>query len=266
MLYINNFYPTSSSNQCLGWSWYLANDMQFYIFTPLIVIAYRKNKRLGWILVTSLITLCMSLNAALSYMYELVPLDPNNNQFNTLIYNKPYTRMAPYLVGIAAAFLLQEEHIDLAANKYVRWVGWLTAFTISTTATYMTVGFWRHGWNLLQDVMYMTFARTGFSIAVAWLMYTFHKNHGGIVREVASLYIWVPLARLTYNVYLVHPIVIFVINFSTTTTFHYSAIYTAVRYSSNIIIAYVFGLIFHLLVEKPTANIERVLLPSRGKK
>jgi len=264
MLYMNNFYPSSSSEQCLGWSWYLANDMQFYIFTPILVLVYRKSKRAGWMLVTILVTLCLCLNASLSFIYELNPLDPNNDKFNSLIYNKPYTRMSPYLIGIAAAFLLQEEHIDLAANKFVRWGGWALSFVVTSCASYLTYGFWRHGWNLLQDVTYGTFARTGFTIATAFLMYTFHKGHGGFLREMGSAYIWVPLARLTYNVYLVHPIVIFVINFSTTTPFHYSSIYGAVRYSSNIIIAYMVGLILHLLVEKPTSNIERVLLPSRG--
>jgi len=266
MLYINNFYPKSSGEQCLGWSWYLANDMQFYIFTPIIVLAYRKSKRTGWVLVTMLITLCMCLNASIAYIYQLPPLDPANDKYNSMIYNKPYTRMSPYLIGIAAAFLLQEENFDLTANKFVRWGGWLVSFTVTSCTIYLTSGFWKSGWNLLQDVTYMTFARTGFTMATAWVMYSFHKGHGGFLREMASAYIWVPLARLTYNVYLVHPIVIFVINFSTTTPFHYSAIYATVRYSSNFIIAYVVGLILHLLVEKPVSNIERVLLPGKGGK
>jgi len=260
MLYINNFHPPSSNAQCLGWSWYLANDMQFYVFTPLIIVLYYRNRRAGWALVSLLIAVCMSLDAWLSYYYKLVPLDPNNDEFNSIIYNKPYTRMAPYLIGVLAAFLLQED-IDLSANKWIRWGGYLIAGTATTTATYWTVGFWRHGWNLLQDVMYMTFARVGFTLGVGWAMYTFHKGHGGVVREVLSLYIWVPLARITYTVYLVHPIIIFIINFSTTTTFHYSAVYGAVRYSAHLIMAYLVGLVLHLAVEKPTANLERVFLP-----
>ena len=30
LLYINNFYPYSMGAECVGWTWYLANDMQFY--------------------------------------------------------------------------------------------------------------------------------------------------------------------------------------------------------------------------------------------
>jgi peptidoglycan/LPS O-acetylase OafA/YrhL len=210
-----------------------------------------------------MIALCMSVNATLSYHYQLVPLDPNNNQFNTIIYNKPYTRIAPYLIGIIVAFLLQED-VDLSKKKWVRWGGYIIGATVTSTATYLTVGFWRHGWNLLQDVMYMTFARVGFVLAIGWMMYSFHKGHGGPLKDLLSLYIWVPLTRLNYTVYLIHPIVIFVINYSSTTTFHYSAIYGAVRYSSNIVLAYVMGIVLHLVIEKPTANLERVLLPKRN--
>ncbi|XP_068737951.1 nose resistant to fluoxetine protein 6-like isoform X2 [Montipora capricornis] len=44
LLYINNFYPTNSGNQCLGWSWYLANDMQFYIISPLVIFLVKRFK------------------------------------------------------------------------------------------------------------------------------------------------------------------------------------------------------------------------------
>jgi peptidoglycan/LPS O-acetylase OafA/YrhL len=262
LLYINNFYPTVAEDECIGWSWYLANDMQFYIISPIILIVYYKSRRAGWALVTLLITACMVINAVLSYTYELVPLDPGNAPFMTIIYDKPYTRIATYLVGVLVAFLVQED-VDLSAKRWIRWTGYILGLITTTCATYLTVGFWRHGWNLLQDVMFMTFARVGFTLAVGWAMYSFHKGHGGVIREVLSLHIWVPLARLTYTVYLVHPIVIFVINYSTTTTFHYSAIYGGVRYSSHLVIAYLVGLLFHLCIEKPTANLERMFLPKK---
>ena len=31
MLFINNFYPQEYTEQCLPWTWYLANDFQFFI-------------------------------------------------------------------------------------------------------------------------------------------------------------------------------------------------------------------------------------------
>ncbi|GBN43894.1 hypothetical protein AVEN_269142-1, partial [Araneus ventricosus] len=37
MLYINNF-QALFFDQCMEWSWYLANDMQFYVISPLFLI------------------------------------------------------------------------------------------------------------------------------------------------------------------------------------------------------------------------------------
>ena len=37
-LYINNLYDFDK--QCIGWSWYLANDMQFYWLTPPLLVLF----------------------------------------------------------------------------------------------------------------------------------------------------------------------------------------------------------------------------------
>jgi len=263
MLYINNFYPVHSEDACLGWSWYLANDTQFYIITPAILILYYRNKRAGWVLVSLLTSVCLMINAILSYHYRVGPLDPNNTVYSSFIYGKPYARIAPYLVGIFSAFLAHEE-VDVTRHKLVRWIGYLISLIVTTTTVYLTVGFWRHGWNLLQDVLYTTFSRTGFTMAFAWVMYTIFKGHCSLIGKPLSLYMWLPFTRLNYTAYLVHPIIIFVINFSSTTVFHYSAVYGTIRYASHLFLAYLLALIFYLLVEKPTANLERVFLPHRG--
>jgi len=265
LLYINNFVPSDSNVQCLGWGWYLADDMQYFIFTPFIVLLFKKNRAAAWTLIMTLIGVCLGLNAYLVHHYQLHPLDPGDAQWNTIVYNKPYTRMAPYLIGIGFAFLVQYD-IDITRNWVVRWIGYIISGAATTCATYLTYGFWRgSGWVLWQNVVYATFVRVGFVTGVAWFMYACYKQHGGVLRAILSVYMWVPLARLTYTAYLTHPIIMFVINFSATTNFHYSAIYGAVRYSSHLTLAYVCGLVFHLAIEKPTANLERIFLPHKKK-
>jgi len=265
LLYINNFFPTDSNDQCMGWGWYLADDMQYFIFSPIIVLLFKRSRTAAWGLIMMLLALCLGLNAYLTHRYQLHPLDPGDPNWNTIVYNKPYTRMAPYLMGVGFAFLVQYD-VDLVRNWLVRWALYISGGTATTCATYMTYGFWRgDGWALWQNVVYATFVRVGFVWGVGWFMYACYKQHGGVLRAVLSVYMWVPLARLTYTAYLTHPVIMFVINFSATTNFHYSAIYGAVRYSSHLTLAYVCGLVFHLAVEKPTANLERIFLPHKKK-
>jgi hypothetical protein len=57
LLYINNFVKQNSGvfnklkfiliyiflhSQCMGWTWYLANDFQLYAFAPILIIALHK--------------------------------------------------------------------------------------------------------------------------------------------------------------------------------------------------------------------------------
>uniref|UniRef100_A0A7M5WUY2 Nose resistant-to-fluoxetine protein N-terminal domain-containing protein n=1 Tax=Clytia hemisphaerica TaxID=252671 RepID=A0A7M5WUY2_9CNID len=51
ILYINNIYPDQGEG-CYGVSWYLANDMQFYIISPLIMWAMYRFKIVGVLLTT----------------------------------------------------------------------------------------------------------------------------------------------------------------------------------------------------------------------
>jgi peptidoglycan/LPS O-acetylase OafA/YrhL len=264
LLYINNFYPTNANNQCLGWGWYLANDMQFFIFSPLIILLFKKSRPLAGLVLVLLYAICIILVGVLTNQNHLRPLDPGDAQWNTIVYTKPYTRVAPYLIGIGFAFLVQFENFDLLRKWYVRWAVYVLCGTASTLSTYLTYGFWRDsGWQNWQNVLYATTARSAFVFATGTFMYACFKGHGGVLRSILSVYMWVPIARLTYTAYLVHPIIMFVINFSATTSFHYSAIYASVRYSAHILMAYVLGLILHLAIEKPTANLERLLLPPR---
>lgn len=39
-LYINNL--TEIKEMCIGWTWYLANDMQFYIFAVVLLLISRR--------------------------------------------------------------------------------------------------------------------------------------------------------------------------------------------------------------------------------
>jgi peptidoglycan/LPS O-acetylase OafA/YrhL len=57
LLFINNLHPYSSTegDQCFYVSWYLANDMQFYLISPLFVLAFVKSKRVGVLLTTAVV-------------------------------------------------------------------------------------------------------------------------------------------------------------------------------------------------------------------
>merc|ERR1711884_483424 len=62
-----------------------------------------------------------------------------------------------------------------------------------------------HSWNSFQSIMYNCFSKTGWSLALAWIIFSCHKGYGGVVNSFLSWKAWIPLSRLTYAAYLIHP-------------------------------------------------------------
>ncbi len=97
--------------------------MQFFIFTPLLILLFKKNRNAAWGVLAFLVLVNCGITAALVDHYKLKPLDPADAKWNTIVYNKvrlasaffissnslyqPYTRMAPYVIGVGFAFLVQ---------------------------------------------------------------------------------------------------------------------------------------------------------------
>nr|KAG5703831.1 hypothetical protein BaRGS_031465 [Batillaria attramentaria] len=81
LLYLNNFVKVDKL--CMGHTWYLADDMQFYVISPLIFVPFYLSQR--------------------DYMADF--------------YIKPYTRMAPYIVGMVAGYILYRRQTRRRMNK-----------------------------------------------------------------------------------------------------------------------------------------------------
>eukprot|EP00116_Pleurobrachia_bachei_P003752 sb/3464014/ len=107
LLYIQNLYPWTpvGTDQCVGQAWYLANDMQFYIIAPFFILPLFYKPKLGAILLTGTVVASAITSAVLTYHNNLglSVLSGNPDAFS-MIYIKPYTRIPPYLIGVAGGW------------------------------------------------------------------------------------------------------------------------------------------------------------------
>lgn len=69
---------------------------------------------------------------------------------------------------------------------------------------------------------YSATARIIWSLGLSWITFVSLHNYGGVVSTVLSLKVCIPLSRLTYCAYLVHPIIIAIFYGSRHQTFDYS--------------------------------------------
>ena len=115
LLFINNLYPGEMSKQCVGWVWYLANDFQFFLITPFILLIMYFNKIIGF--VVNMMIILLSIMASMLIMWKYNFNAPYSDpRFFDQIYIKPWTRMAAYMVGVLLAQLYYDRKLALKGD------------------------------------------------------------------------------------------------------------------------------------------------------
>lgn len=98
---------------CLGWGWYLQNDMQIFIASIPILFLYNKNKKFGYaaiwaLIIGSLITNFVMVQAngyvAIAHRIDFIKW----NKYFPDIYIKPWIRCPPYFYGLTLGLLYME--------------------------------------------------------------------------------------------------------------------------------------------------------------
>ena len=64
-------------------------------------------------------------------------------------------------------------------------------------------------WSDFVSVVYAVFSHVVIGLSMTFIVLAFSLGHGGWLRELAKAQWWQPLSRLTFGVYLVHPMIIF---------------------------------------------------------
>ena len=270
LLYIQNWVNTDKL--CMGWTWYLADDMQYYILSPLVLIAYWKNKYVGWGISVVGIWLCMAITlyicisnklqefSGIQFGAELGNYIPPEGKYGKLIYLPPYTRVAPYLIGFCAAFILTERGEKFAVSRPVRGVIYVASTIIVLILSFISWSDANYGWAPWMNYVWITISRPIWSVGFGSLLLLCVVGYGGIFSTVMSQGFWVPLARLSYGAYIFHLTNIGTIYNGYKSGLTYSFSTGLYFFLGHLIIAFALALVNFLLVEKPLMNMESLLL------
>nr|XP_006818636.1 PREDICTED: nose resistant to fluoxetine protein 6-like [Saccoglossus kowalevskii] len=274
LLYINNFLHYLS--QCMPWTWYLALDMQFHIVAPLFLITLHKRWKWGIGILASFCLISIITTATISsiigHSADLMTTPYNNkviyNPIGGWLYDKPYYRIQAYVVGIVLGFILYKtKNKNIEINKYVNVVLWMASVAaglIIVLGLYSTT----QGHLLPQAVavLYVTFSKLVYGSAVAWVIFACHKGYGGPINQVLSWKLWIPLSRLTYCVYLIHPVMISTHNAKREVLMHYTDEEMIYFYIGVVSLSYMAAIALSLCIELPLAEVEKTILKKFTKK
>mmetsp|Transcript_40887 Transcript_40887/g.65667 ORF Transcript_40887/g.65667 Transcript_40887/m.65667 type:complete len:520 (+) Transcript_40887:887-2446(+) len=312
LLYINNLVPWNQAGQhgCMGWSWYLANDMQFFLLTPFVVYFYVCGlKCKSWLVraiaayLPCLILVIVQIALTAYTMFEF-NLNGNNSQKNYWghVYATPWTRWTPYFVGCALAFLhhsrTEAARLNGTPESWRRWGSCSTKLVhigfvlnvlmmfVYNSAVYLdyrctdtetncnayfsliAYGFVRfQNWSMDSGVWYTSFVFLAWSVNFGYMMYALFCGYDLFrVKWILEAKIFTPVARLTYGVYLIHLIIIYIVSFRVVRLQTFTTMQAIIDILGITAISYLFSLFAFLIVEKPAMNLLAIVMGvNRGK-
>eukprot|EP01059_Diplonema_ambulator_P037374 TRINITY_DN9863_c0_g1_i1.p1 TRINITY_DN9863_c0_g1~~TRINITY_DN9863_c0_g1_i1.p1 ORF type:complete len:859 (+),score=163.14 TRINITY_DN9863_c0_g1_i1:235-2811(+) len=278
VLLISNFFKWPDE-MCFGWLWYLPVDFQLSSILPFLLLPYthpRATNLTKLLNVISLILLIL-LNMVLGYTEHLSRRDSS--------YVKPYLRMAPYLYGVLTSIVLenfadkeggwswvplwskQRPQIEVpltdetgegnhVKGSWVRVACYVSSAGLLLTAVYLL--FKRESsdekdnpWSKRMYDLFNVYYLFSWGLGLGLFTVPFALGHGGIIRRAMSHRVWSPLAKLSYGVYLVHPLVIYFSTASTSGPIHYSAATILWNWAAASTLSYFVSLALWFLVECP---------------
>ncbi|KAG0411705.1 hypothetical protein HPB47_011154, partial [Ixodes persulcatus] len=213
-LNVNNF--IHADGMCLPSLWYISADWQLHCaLFPLVFLLIRKPAFGGMAAFAAVVVfgVIIGVQTTLSgYPPTFLPLYAEKSRVRMLLQEvvmRPYTHAGPFTIGICTSFVLLK-YPRRRFSKVSQALLWGSSLLLMG---FSLLGTWRWNRNIeasdLETLLYSSLHRSAWALGLAWLVYASDSNRGGLLNRTLSWRVWVPLSRLTYAVYLIHPIVLF---------------------------------------------------------
>uniref|UniRef100_A0A0N5B5T3 NRF domain-containing protein n=1 Tax=Strongyloides papillosus TaxID=174720 RepID=A0A0N5B5T3_STREA len=275
-LYINNYVDVK--NQCYLISWYLATDLQIFLFFPVILVPLAINVKFGLFVSVLVLVLSTAANIFEVLHYYFPPsdfsygwMDPrmkDYTDYTEFMYDAPWIRCQIYIIGMLVGYFLQMKK-SLKIPFFLNILGWILSLAIMV-ADVITIRDWVSGkpMDLFPRAMYSAFSKMGWGVALSFIVISCFYGHGGIINRFMSWPFWAPLGKITYSTYLIHLMTITYVIGGFEGQFVFLSVWNTFIYIilPIIVISLFFAFFWSAIFEVGVGRIEDLLLDRRGTK
>ncbi|XP_076285972.1 nose resistant to fluoxetine protein 6-like [Lasioglossum baleicum] len=259
ILYVNTYFDIDE--RCMMWTWYLANDTLFFIVGAVILIIGVRLLPAAAILTTIILIVSWIVTGTIAWHTEHVPSIADPFAHYDSLYDKPWVRVGPYLLGMVAGWYLYKSNCSLKMPKMVAFACWVLSFFVMLSIVY---GLHGSSYGPFMSVAYTALSHSAWAAAVGWVLIACVTGHGGVVNKILSWKLLYPLSRLSYCVYLVHCILIRVVIVNGESSLHLTQGLMAILFLGFAVASYAVALPMSLLFEAPVVSLLRIVHPLRS--
>lgn len=266
LLYINNFY---SEQSCFGVSWYLANDMQFFVLSPLMLAPLYFKYRVGMVVCFIWLLGSAITPGVISNVLNLPPSAfggggtiQGRTDYLSNYYARPYCRIGPYIVGIIVGSLMYKTDCKVKINKYLNLLLWLVFATLAVVVLYGLrdpINFPEDALNRDVSALYNATHRIVWGACVCWVIFACATGNGGFINTLLSWSPFVPLARLSYCIFLSHFMIISTYFDSQKSLLYMDDLNAIYVFLATLVLSVMVAFVASLSFEAPMMGLEKVI-------
>ncbi|RZC32187.1 Acyl transf 3 domain containing protein, partial [Asbolus verrucosus] len=261
VLYINTLFP--KDEMCMGWSWYLSDDTQFYTVGAVMLILAANHFKSGACLLVIFLVSSWLTTGYIAFSNSHIPgLDGPLVLFDK-IYDKPWTRLGPYLIGICVGWFLFKKNCQLRMSKLVVTSGWTAALACLLSLVY---GLYEVNLSPLTGAAYSALSHSAWALGLSWVVIACSTGYGGFANAILSSTILYPFSRITYCAYLLHPVVVTLMIMTTDSPLHLGTSLMAIIFLGQVVASYALSFFVSLAFEAPVVGMLRIMSKVAGAK
>ncbi|KAH8280769.1 hypothetical protein KR054_010702, partial [Drosophila jambulina] len=256
LLYVQN---VATNELCISHSWYLAVDMQLYIFAPFLLIAlYRWGRKAA----AGIFVLMLLLACCLFSIMVINDLSLYGDESMRKLYYATNTRASPYLIGLLFGYFLHlNRGRSFKLSRLAVLGGWLVCLSLLAACIFAVYG--QNTLPIVEEAFYVTLTRIAWPLALCWVVFACMHGYGGLASEILTSPLWQPMSKLSYSAYIFHMFIESLNMSMTRTNTYFSDYQVMLRFWADFGFTMLLAYLMHLLVEAPFAHLESLLLPAK---
>ncbi|KAJ6620116.1 Nose resistant to fluoxetine protein 6, partial [Pseudolycoriella hygida] len=261
VLYINTLFPVE--DMCMLWSWYLSDDTQFYVIGAVILIIAVRHFKVASSLLLFFMLSSWATTGYIAFSNNHIPNSDDPLALFDKIYDKPWTRLGPYLIGMSVGWLLFKTNCKIRMRLPTVVAGWVTS---SACLLYLIYGLYNTELSQLYAAAFSSLSHSAWAAALAWIVVACSTGYGGYINTLLSAPCIYPFSRVTYCAYLVHPIVIRLLALNSDAPLHLGSDSMVITFFGQVVASYILSFIVSLSFEAPVVTMLKILTPNRKKR